>query len=212
MPTVVELMTEAARASNCDHKAFSQMLPVRASGLAADNGGGGICYGLSVVWLEEKFKKAMTSHNLGKKASAPFLADAADHGSKVFARSHLFFTNQLSTDWHAQTGLTPAKDESGTPKSRSFGVPDELGKFADWLCAAAGERYFLVHVRGHTMAAVGSRVGRLQFFDPNGGIVSTRFKSRLVTCLTTYFANQKIKEAYREVGTNRLRLTVEKFR
>lgn len=212
MKTVVQMMTEAAEQNNCSYKAFSQMVPVTAAGLAPDDGGGGICYGLAVVWLEEKLKANMKSGTLGNKTSATFLANANNHGSQVFARSHLFFKNQLSGDWQEQTGLSPAKDEGGTAKRKVFNAAYDLGEFCDWLCAALGDRYFLIHVRGHTMAAVGSSLGRIQFFDPNGGIVSTRFKSRMVGCLTTYFANDRIKESYRTVGTNRLDLAVEKFR
>lgn len=175
---------------------------ITAHGVGRDQGGGGICYGLAVTWLESKLKGTSSAflHNANQVMSSP-----------IFARSNLIWTNQNNKKmWQDLTGLRPAMDEDGTAKEKMFDI-DEMSQFTSWLSSSVSSRYFLVHVPGHTMGACGSKMGKVEFFDPNGGIASSMHASRLAACLTKYFKADEVK-SYKTPVRNRLILTVEKYK
>ncbi|NEX64814.1 YopT-type cysteine protease domain-containing protein [Noviherbaspirillum galbum] len=202
MARVREVFQNAAFQNNCNFSAYGQMDAINAHGVGRDEGGGGICYGLSVVWLESKMKGT----------SSAFLHDANQvMSSPVFARSNLIWKNQRNKKmWQELTGLRPAMDKNGAEKQRTFEL-EEMAAFTAWLSSSAGSRYFLVHVPGHTMGACGSKMGKVEFFDPNGGIASSMHASRLAACLTKYFQADEVK-SYKTPVRNKLILTVEKYK
>ena len=86
MATVVELMAQAAAANGCRHAPYSQMAVIGTTGLTGQ-GSHGICFGLSVAWLESKKN--------GREGG--FLADATNWStSAAFSRSSLIYINQLN--------------------------------------------------------------------------------------------------------------------
>jgi hypothetical protein len=204
----INAMTGAAAASRCTYTPFSQvqlldLIGAAMSPIAADAGGSGICFGLAVAWLEQKIK--------GEQAN--FVAHTnAFQTSPIASRSHLFWRNQNDDMWKKLAGLSAAKDEEGSEKTRLFDMSEGAAEFTNWLAAARGTRYFMVGVPGHAMAAYGSRTGTVAFFDPNAGIVSSMSSSRLAACLSAYFAVEKIKNAYKRSPQNRVVLDAKKFK
>ncbi|MEJ1407574.1 MAG: YopT-type cysteine protease domain-containing protein [Candidatus Sedimenticola sp. (ex Thyasira tokunagai)] len=185
-------MAAAAKSNGCSYSSFNQMQVINEAPANIGQRGGGICYGLAVTWLESKLKGN----------SEGFLDNAKDiEGSSIFARSHLFWRNQDTAMWKQLTGLSYVEN-------KKF---DETKTFANWISGSFGMRYFLVHVRGHTMAACGSMFKGVEFFDPNAGIVSSRRSNNIAKCLSDYFATEKIKEAYEAHPQNRVILNVERF-
>jgi hypothetical protein len=201
-------MSAAATANSCSYSSYSQvqeiakMNNIQAGLIPAAAGGGGICYGLAVAWLERKLKGG----------SDKFLSDARDWKSDVFPRSHLFWANQQNDMWKTLTGLSAAQNENGGDKKKNFECPDETSDFVEWIGGSLKTRYFLVHTPGHCMAACGSKTGKLEFFDPNAGIVSSMIASRLVGCLNQYFGAAPMRTAYQTSPFNRVILKVEKFK
>ncbi len=200
--SAADMMQEAASANKCDCESFDQMKVITTTTMGdQDAGSKGICYGLSVAWLE---------HRRDGKESKSFLDDAKNWAiSSAFARSHLIWINQNNTDaWQKLTQFKPATDKEGDQKEETFhlGIENDMRKLAGWVAGALGTRYFLVQVPGHTMAACGAKTGVIEFFDPNGGVVGSKSSSSLGDCLFQYFMNQRVKETY---GVT---LNVEKYK
>jgi hypothetical protein len=204
----INAMTAAAAASGCTYTPFSQGRLLERIGdalapIADDDGGNGICFGLAVAWLEQKIK--------GEQAN--FVAHTnAFQNSPIASRSHLFWRNQNDDMWKTLAGLSAAKDDEGSDKTRNFTMDEDAAAFTSWLAAARRTRYFMVGVPKHAMAAYGSKMGTVAFFDPNAGIVSSMSSSRLAACLSAYFAVDKIKNAYKRSPQNRVILDVKKFK
>ena len=206
MPTGPEIMKAAADASGCSHQPYSQMVSLQGAGVGADMAGGrGICFGLAVTWLEAQMAGT----------GGDFANSAGDwQGSNVFARSHLMWTNQLSSMWTKLAGLKAATEKDGSSKFKFFDAGDEseIKRLADWLGGASGSRYFMLSItHKHAMAACGSQTGKLKFFDPNSGTMSSRFASKLAKGMLAYFSDPTIKNAYKN-NTNRVVLDVDKFK
>ena len=206
MTTGPQIMKAAADQAGCAHIAFDQMATLRSTGVGAtDEGGKGICFGLSVTWLE--------AQKDGKAAS--FAANANNaRGNNTFARSHLMWKNQMSDMWKSLAGLTPAKDSDGFEKRATFRSTDEddLKKFTAWLGKAMGKRYFMVGVPGHAMAAFGSSCGTLKFYDPNCGVMSSRSAATLAKGLNAFFSDDTIKRSYKSKFGNFVELQVDKLK
>lgn len=202
---VVDIMRAYATANGCTAEAFSQVAVIGTTTMKGNDWGiNGICYGLAVAWLE--------AIKNGKEGG--FLDDTRTWTtSNAFARSHLIWRNQRSTGtWQKLVGLTPAVDSDGAEKSKTFPLTDQgMLEFAHWLSGSGGTRYFLVHVAGHSMAAAGSALGKLKFFDPNGGVVSATWSSSMAAFLKAYFNNEKIYGAYFPCK-GQYRIEVEKFK
>lgn len=87
-----------------------------------------------------------------------------------------------------------------------------------WINATTGKRrFFLIDIdgvngeAGHTMAAAKNRKGRLRFYDPNGGVVSTWFSSRMHQFLRHYLSSKKVFDNYpHNDGT--MKLIMRKYR
>ena len=93
--------------------------------------------------------------------------------------------------------LFKAKKEYSEYKQCDVYKDKNMKALTDWFCAAKGTRYFLLHTKGHTMAAVGSKFGTLRFFDLNSGVVSTRYRKHLANFMHNYFNDEDIKPHYK---------------
>jgi hypothetical protein len=109
----------------------------------------------------------------------------------------------------AREKLVADKTLVKTGKKKSFGLSlAQMESLCFWLGAASGNRYFLVSIPGHSMAAVSAN-GKYRFFDPNCGIVSSRSMRSLAKGLYLYFSSPEIKVPYK---TDKAEwLTAEKF-
>jgi hypothetical protein len=200
----MEILKAAATASGCGYERFSQRAVLNGAGVPAGaEGANGICFGLAVVWLESKLKRQQD-----------VLLDAYfPRSSGVFSRAHLLWAGQDSAMWKSMTGLTEATQSDGSAKSKDFDCgADELPAFCNWLASSRSERYFVVKTPTHAMAACGSRDGPLEFFEPNGGLVSSRTAGNLSACLASYFSDALIKDKYKQQPQNRVVLQVAKFK
>jgi len=223
--SLVDRLTAAARANKCSYSRFRQIDYV--DQLEGQPGAGGICYGLAVTWLETKMQIDSTD-SYTNYFNRPWVTDNQvenRNGCLIFQRSLLFFgqQNAAAAQWQAQTGLMPALDGDGSHKQRTFQYPNQLSDFVTWLGKARGTRYFLAHMNpargpGHTMAAHGSKTGKMEFFDPNAGIVGTRLHSRLRGCLQDFLSApqydiyKRRRQNAGDLAPSYLFLDVEKFK
>lgn len=227
--SIVTIMTKLAADTGCQYQPFSQAILLNGVtdkiGGPLIEGSGGICHGLAVAWLETMQKKG-----------GDFVAQVGDlEGSPMFYRSYMSYRHQetfglISTsgtwrdddlqqrDYRAKDrffGAPAITQNSGlieAGKSRSFGLSQAgMEALCAWLCAAFDQRYFMISVPNHAMAATGSRLGICSFFDPNCGIVSANSTRALATCLYRYFSTGKIKVAYKDHGDTEW-LTATKYR
>jgi hypothetical protein len=199
--TTPQIMGRYARANNCNHSPYNQM-----TDLGIDRG---ICYGLAVCWLKSVCD--------GEREN--FFRDVRVNNSDMHRRAHGYWETQRETNWQQETGFYQAQ---GKTVSKKFHAKDEEGfeednmvALANWFSAARGTRYFLLHVggqtTGHTMAATGSRLGKLRFFDPNGGVADTVFANRLGSFMNAYFNDDRIKEHYKSPA-GYVQVNAEKFK
>ncbi len=196
MPSPSQILRLSARHNGC-----SSFIPFGQGSVIANTptritpqgGGRGICFGLSVAWLEAHLKNT----------SVNFTADAQNYlGSNVFSRAHLFWENQNSPMWLRLTGLKFIDNEEF----------DDMQEFTDFVNGSLRTRYCLVKVRKHAMAACGSLLGGITFFDPNAGIVHTSTSRNMARCLSEYFSDLQIKTMYQRVPQNRVILNVDRFK
>lgn len=196
MPAGIDAMKAACKATGINHhEEFAQMVEVQKLGIAAQaEGAQGLCFGLSAGWLD-----AMV-HGKGSE-----YLDNVKQGrdGSLLPRSALMWKNQRNDAvWLKLTALKPALDDAGNKKDRSFlsGDPrDEEKKmeaFVKWMSAAKSQRYFMVHTRTHCMAAAGRSGGDLYFFDPNGGVVTTKDSNKMLAFLNSYFSQRVVLETY----------------
>ncbi len=166
-------------------------------------GENGICYGLAVAWLDA----VVAGEQDG------FLDNVQGPESSLINRAHLLYQLQAETaetdGWLRLTRLVPAKDGNDEHKTKKVAF-DQLHALANWLKSAARTRYFLLNVQNHAMAAVGSATNSW-FFDPNGGVVQTRFASKLGAFFAHYFGNEKIRNAYKNNGHDHF-ILAEKYK
>jgi Yersinia/Haemophilus virulence surface antigen len=225
---LVNRLASAARTHKCSYSRFRQLDYV--DQLQGQPGAGGVCYGLAVTWLETKLRIDSTD-SYTDYFNRPWITDSQvgnRNGGLMFQRSLLFFGQQNAdaVHWQTETGLMPARDGDGSHKQKTFEYPNQLSDFVTWLGKAKGTRYFLVHMNpprgtdqtGHTMAAYGSKTGKMEFFDPNAGIVGTRLHGRLLGCLNDFLSAPQYN-VYRRRRPNAgdltqpyLFLDVEKFK
>ena len=203
----------AARTANCNYRPFNQMELLQSIGYNIDySPPGGLCYGLSTRWLYRKSKNTGTTFLDDVRVwdrRPDFQASAALQQVQL---QHLDDKEML----YSAINLQLARDSSGNEKEETFNLPQHDGqaaaiKFAEWIAKSATRRYFLVSVPRHRMAAVGSRFGKLEFFDPNGGIVTTRSTSHMAQFLHAYFNREDVKRAYRSIH-GFVQLTVTKLK
>jgi len=222
--TGVKLMKPIAEKQGCSYVPFGQMKLIHEVETKVKTtlgeGHTGVCYGLAVAWLE-------ALHN--SSDSSTFVKDVSDlENSATFYRSYCAYRHQ-ETYKSLNSGVLSgenygAKDKffgvgaiqqngilKDTNKSKEFaatsGGMDEL---AAWLCASLSERYFMLHIKGHTMAAIGSKAGQCSFFDPNAGIIYSMNKSKIAKSMLSFFSSQQIKNVYRFQGSDWL--TAIKFK
>lgn len=204
---VIEIMKAAAQASGCDYSPYNQMAPIAAGALPANDGGGGICFGLAVTWLEMKLKEALTDRE--SRSRKEWVQRANSHQTSVFAESHLYWREQNGDLWKERTGLRPATKADGSGQVTFDMADGGCLPFCKHIGSTLKQGYYLVEIPGHAMAACGNKLGRVQFFDPNAGIVGTFFASKLEKCLSAYFADAFIKTNYKTSPQNHVILTVK---
>lgn len=222
--TGVKLMKPIAEKQGCGYVPFGQSKLIQEVETtvctALGEGHNGICYGLAVAWLEALHKSS---------DSSAFVKDVSDlENSATFYRSYCAYRHQ-ETYKFLNSGVMSgenygAKDKffgvgaiqqngilKDTNKSKTFaatsGGMDEL---AAWLCASLSKRYFMLSVKGHAMAAIGSKAGQCSFFDPNAGIIYSMSKSKIAKSMFSFFSLQKIRDLYRFQGE--YWLTARKFK
>lgn len=229
--TGVKIMTPIARAAGCAYQPFAQMKLLASvqtqteRHFSLEHGANGVCYGLSVAWIEATMRN-----------NANFLDQVADiKDSSMFYRAYMAHRHQqgyrgLSTsgiwsphathkvddkshhEFFGDAALVQGTGLRHTEKSRSFALTHAgMAALCTWICAASEKRYFMVSVPKHAMAAIGSRTGKISFFDPNCGIVSSWSARALAKCLFGYFNHPTIKTEYKDVGDSDW-LSAEKFK
>lgn len=197
MGSSAEILENAARQSGCQYVEFSQkdmisilmMEDVLQRGQA---GYDGMCFGLSVAWGAARLKGIPSDIYLERILNW-------NTASSLLGHAHLLQVNQLQPydTWNRMAGLKLAKKD-GLSKSDSFRYDLEgMKKLAAWLGHSTQRRFIRLDAPRHTMGACGSRMGVLEFFDPNAGVISSRFASKLAHCLFDYFNDPHIKTAYK---------------
>ena len=229
-----ELMAAAAKAFQCKHLSYRQKLIIEKSSLHGktyDEGGNGICYGLAVTWLEEvkrnnlkqtpRFLAAISvpdgvaftrAHAIfGMQQESPTWQKMTGLTPAAVKKDDSRWTgDDPSPGKTDMTANRPYEDKSagegkGGPKRQEYYLSQEdMKKFTTWLAAAWGTRYFLVHVKGHAMAACGSRRGELAFFDPNGGVVISNAGDNLAKCIRQYLKQMEQNRLYCGLNPSRI--------
>lgn len=202
-----ENMKNAAKVAGCSYRQFSQAEVLESMGThrsAVDLDG--LCFGLSTLWLESQ--RRGTSRNFFDRVRVwdrrPELRRANDISNQQ---------RQAGVVENA-TGLRQSIDPDGDQKLRSFkivGQDSEAQDFADWMASSNRRRYFMVTVPRHEMSAAGGRFGTLEFFDSNGGVVSTRSPRVMGNFLQTYFYDPAVRDAYKTT-LGFVELDVRKFK
>ena len=208
---MVDILENCATGAGCTFYKFSQVALIHDLDAGADDPGrDGICYGLAVTWLER--------HAKGKGDSF-FNEVKAWQASSLLDRSRLIYANQKNHNiWQSMTGLQAATAKDGTTKKHEYvigGGADESTALANWFAAAMGTRYFLLHVKKHSMAAMGSKTGKLHFFDPNSGVATSSNSSQMAAFLLAYFTDEKVNGAYKGMSNlrpNAMLIEAEKFK
>lgn len=188
-------MEKAAQVAGCGYRRFSQCEILQA--MHTQRGEmdlDGLCYGMSVLWLE--------SQHRGTSAQFPNTAQQWQTGSKLQRANDISHHQVQPAQVESAIGLHPALTPDGDQKQNFFRIgrwenESDAHAFAEWMAAAAHRRYFMVSVPHHEMSAAGSRFGTLEFFDSNGGVVSTRWVHVMGTFLQMYFNSPEVREAYR---------------
>lgn len=217
----VKLMEPIAKRVGPTHVPFNQMQLISSvetmTGGDLAEGHRGICYGLSVAWLEAMHQNSNSS---------AFVDEVSDvNKSGLFYRSYMAYRHQ-DTYKHLNSGTMTGKNFSAKDKffdigaieqnnilkatgnSRSFGGSHgELKNLTQFLCSNGSKRYFMLHIPGHAMAGVGSKRGHCSFFDPNFGIVYSMFADRVARCFFDFVSNAKVKAVYSPAPANWLTAT-----
>lgn len=200
-----EIMADIAAQNGCTSEPYSQIAVLKNVLIPGMKGGDGICHGLSVAWLEA----------IKNGRDGGFLHEASQNWStgQAFARSYHIWNMQFQEEqWQKLVGLTPALDQDNLEKEKEFQIDQQsMLLFAHWLRAGIGTRYFLISVKGHAMAAAGSSTGKLKFFDPNAGVVTTKSASNLANFLSAFLNNELMRSHYfpykngRRIGVKKLK-------
>ncbi|WP_444957083.1 hypothetical protein [Microbulbifer sp. ZKSA002] len=200
--TTPEIMADHAIENNCDHRPYNQR-----TALGLERLDRGICFGLAVCWL--KAAKDGTRDT--------FFEGITSQQTDIYEESHSYWQNQKNLRfWQEPTGLHQSTDKVvnntfRAPKEGDDWKGKDMEALTSWFSAAIGTRYFLLHTPHHTMAAIGSKCGSLRFFDPNGGVVSSRCCKSLANCMRDYFNDPAIKPHYKTTY-GYIEITVDKYK
>ena len=106
-----------------------------------------------------------------------------------------------------------ARDEEDERKTREIRTSneEELRKFTKWISSTRAKRYYFIHLRKHAMGLTGSWGGPYKFFDPNGGIVTSRDVSQMGKFMKDYFVDSPMRQNY-EFGRGAVCFEVEKIK
>jgi hypothetical protein len=163
----------------------------------------GLCNGLAFSWLRRE--SADGPNTLFTDLKLPVTGDPTPSRSYQLLKQASYHHKDFQmledykklADAQPTLGLKPSarkSDEGETEiKHKSFNVSekDEVKALATWLGKTITKRYFIVHTQKHAMAATGSRIGDLKFFDPNGGVVRARTADRMSDFLFDYFSRKR---------------------
>jgi Yersinia/Haemophilus virulence surface antigen len=196
-------MEEAATASGCTQTVrFSQTAllagaPALREHTRLGESDTGICFGLAFVWMEYKsldnYDRFFDDVNAWQDKATALKA----------AGIYKFFQQKSMEEVAASCSLKVAADGEGDAKNKNqlnVGKAEDMQKLAKWLGAAMGDRYFLIDTGIHVMAASGNKLGRLQFFDPNFGVVQTFSCDTLSQFFKLYFATERLRSGYFKKG------------
>lgn len=207
-------MKTAATTAGCEVVAeYDQMEHIKDLGSTIpDDGGKGICYGLSVLYLDVCSDTATRQNFFKVLLSTPAEAVKAYQIYKV---------QKNLPKWEETVGLVAATEKDGTRKIKNINLKpgtrvEESKVFADWQAAATGKRMFMVSSSKHAMAAYGGT--NQHFFDPNSGEVKCTDKAKMADFYAAYFAEPKIVATYGNSyndcpsgGNECVKLTVSKY-
>lgn len=176
-------------------------------------GEGGICYGLAWVWMQCK-----------ANGSTSTLWDdlaAAQHKPNTVKAARLYkdvqgFGGTGDNEAAAQCGFTliPKNADAGIGNKIQYvniAYPADLKTLAEWLGKAMGDRFFLLSTDLHVMAASGSKLGKLEFYDPNFGVVSCWKSSGMLAFFKAFFADPVIR-GYWTDAPRRMKVTKVKVK
>jgi hypothetical protein len=227
-PTCIDILKASAKDAGCEvEETFNQGLHVvrpwggrrhwNTNNDANLGGTDGICSGLAGLWLDmlqrgedsSTFRDSVTGEwglrdrrakaaTWWKDQNAKPWADATKGGSLEDAeKSHEYeFEVDRPLDW--------AQEYARTPEGRwPLRAGSTLEPMVSWVNGTSlKRRFFIVETTGHgghTMAMAKNRMGRLRFYDPNGGIVGVWSASKMTRFLNLYFAEKKIFNAYQNL-------------
>ncbi|MGK0482519.1 MAG: hypothetical protein ACJAQ3_002499 [Planctomycetota bacterium] len=191
-------MKNVAKMAKCkSERSFSQMegLPKPSKeGKPGDFESTAICWGLCAEWLKymDLDKEKDFWNELKKCKSWDF--DKALEKKNLLGTCYDRFTKQREqrealNEW--------VKDSQKTVRVTASQSSD--GELHKW-CKDLAVGYYLIDVggktSGHSMAMVVKKGQKVVFFDPNGGVVSTKKMTDLEHFFDYYFANPKIERAY----------------
>jgi hypothetical protein len=205
----LDAMAAAAQSTGCTHVKFEQITLIESIAAYTDDndqGKHGICYGLSVCWLE-RMKERKDASFFTDLANLDF-NNKASPGVALLNRARQVYIMQKDVfkevavksqplKWQKLVGLEAA-EEDGESKTGYYYM-DDMEKLTTWFGKSMGTRYFMVHVPKHSMAASGSKLGAVEFFDPNAGVLQATRSSTLAKGLTAYFSTPAIKKAYSDI-------------
>lgn len=194
-------MEQAALQSGCRYEVeFSQSglaSAWRSQGPLRDGPGqGGICWGLSLVWLQHEKSGGHGEffQSIRAPKSTSLLTKATTLQSVVQRLSDGMECAAVACGLHA---TAPHQAHAGeSPACRYFSIQDaaDMQELAAWLGKALGYRSFLINTDRHSMAAHGSKAGALKFFDPNFGVVSSPFSRNLGDFFRRFFRMPRIAD------------------
>lgn len=216
-----------AKAASCTYVPFNQMALIGqveqfTGGGIFSEGHKGICHGLAVAWLEAQHQGL---------SSKKFVDDVSNFkASGTFYRSYMAYRHQMT---YLSMGVKGGESRTGSKQSyvdgRAFfgdgaivqngilrpqAVPNKTwamnkAKMLDLtteLCSSTSKKYFLLSVPGHAMAAVGSKLGHCNFFDPNAGMVYSMRKDRVATAMFNWFSHPTMSKEYKCSTTEWLKI------
>jgi len=162
-----------------------------------DEGANGICYGLSLLYLQSRSAKTKDK---------TFLADLEDiEHSGAFNKACLIYIQQKGSVSKAyalaglEQGLSTVKPIVGTfpawvPPTAIF-TKEKLAELV------TDGKLWTVGVPKHTMAAFTPSGGPYRFFDPNSGVLKCASDTDFVKAINAYFSDAVIHGHYKQSYT-----------
>ena len=192
---------------------FSQnrLFKFDAASIANTIGHSGMCWGLAMVWLS--YHQKGMSHSFFRH-----LPDWKRH-SALLKSSALSELVQKKPDNIAQAanscGLRLAGDWCDPQlqlEDLSARNPDDMLQLHTMVISGFGRRYYFLQTNTHAMAIFVSTFGRIEFFDPNFGVMETFSRRSFINFLTRFFSSYRICNGYWRGSGRALLLTITKLK